>query len=623
MLDELHVHNYAIIEKLQVRFTGGLNVLTGETGAGKSILIGALGLLLGDRTDTSIVRAGAEETAVSGVVGVGGSSEAAAWLAAHGIEPEEGAVILRRVLKATGRGASFIQSTPVTRADLAEFSSLLFDVHGQHEHQSLLDLEQHRRLLDRHGGTESARRALPRAVPLARLAARAPVEARERRARTPPADGPAVVRGAGDQGPRAEARGAGRAGEGARHPLAPREALHPARAGPRGDGRRGRRCARAAAGGPARHGGGARHRPRPLETGPPARGRLLRDRGLRRDGAAVPGARGVQPRAAGRGAGAPRGHPGRGAQVRRHDRRRARVPRGERAGARLHGELRGGEATAGRGDRPHGARARRRGPGAVPEAPCGRPGARRGHRGGASPPRHAEGRASAWPCSQPYAAAAAAGANAGTAAGAGDRRRSGRRGRRGAGRRGRRREPVGPRCRRVRHLAQPRRAVQAPALDRLGRRALARDAGDQGGARGLRPDEHADLRRGGRGHRGRGGPLGRGTPRPARGVQAGAVRDAPRHHRRAGRQSSQDRQGDVGRTHGDPRGTGRGRLPARGDRPDARGRPHGRAVAAARAGAARPARRIRRRSRRPATAGPEGYAMAEARPGPRRGKDGR
>ena len=70
MLDELHVHNYAIIEKLQVRFAGGLNVLTGETGAGKSILIGALGLLLGDRTDTSIVRAGAEETAVSGVVSV-------------------------------------------------------------------------------------------------------------------------------------------------------------------------------------------------------------------------------------------------------------------------------------------------------------------------------------------------------------------------------------------------------------------------------------------------------------------------------------------------------------------------------------------------------------------------
>jgi DNA repair protein RecN (Recombination protein N) len=155
MLEELAVHNYAIIEKLQVRFAAGLNVLTGETGAGKSILVGALGLLLGDRTDTSIVRSGAEEAAVSGVIGVGGSLEAAGWLAARGIEPEDDAVILRRVLKATGRGASFIQSTPVTRADLAEFSSLLFDVHGQHEHQSLLDLDQHRRLLDRHGNTES------------------------------------------------------------------------------------------------------------------------------------------------------------------------------------------------------------------------------------------------------------------------------------------------------------------------------------------------------------------------------------------------------------------------------------------------------------------------------------
>jgi len=153
MLEELHVHNYAIIDNLQVRFAPGLNVLTGETGAGKSILIGALGLLLGDRADTSIIRSGAEETAVSGVVTVA-DPEAAAWLAAHGVEAEDDAVILRRVLKSSGRGQAFIQSTPVTRADLASFSAILFDVHGQHEHQSLLELEQHRRLLDRHGGTE-------------------------------------------------------------------------------------------------------------------------------------------------------------------------------------------------------------------------------------------------------------------------------------------------------------------------------------------------------------------------------------------------------------------------------------------------------------------------------------
>jgi DNA repair protein RecN (Recombination protein N) len=154
VLDELHVHNYAIIDKLQVRFSEGLNILSGETGAGKSILVGALGLLLGDKTDTSIIRSGAEETAVSGIVTVTGNAEAARWLTAHGIEPEDGGVILRRMLKSNGRGSIFIQSTPVTRTDLHEFSTLLFDLHGQHEHQSLLDLENHRRLVDRWAATE-------------------------------------------------------------------------------------------------------------------------------------------------------------------------------------------------------------------------------------------------------------------------------------------------------------------------------------------------------------------------------------------------------------------------------------------------------------------------------------
>ena len=154
MLEELHVHNYAIIDKLQVRFTGGFNVLSGETGAGKSILIGALGLLLGDKTDTSIIRSGAEETSVSGIIAVSGNAEAAQWLSTHGIDPEDGTVILRRMLKSNGRGSLFIQSIPVTRTDLHEFSSLLFDLHGQHDHQSLLDLDNHRRLVDRWAGTE-------------------------------------------------------------------------------------------------------------------------------------------------------------------------------------------------------------------------------------------------------------------------------------------------------------------------------------------------------------------------------------------------------------------------------------------------------------------------------------
>ncbi len=158
MLEELHVHNYAIMDKLDVRFTEGLNILTGETGAGKSIMIGALGLLLGDKTDTSIVRSGAEEAAVTGLIRVEGNAEAVQWLESHGIEPEDGTVIIRRVLKNTGRGAIYIQSAPVTRADLALFSALLFDVHGQHEHQSLLDLDNHRMFVDRWSGTEDLAR---------------------------------------------------------------------------------------------------------------------------------------------------------------------------------------------------------------------------------------------------------------------------------------------------------------------------------------------------------------------------------------------------------------------------------------------------------------------------------
>ena len=154
MLEELHVRNYALLESVQVRFSGGLNILTGETGAGKSILIGALGLLLGEKADTSVIRTGAEETVVSAVIGVEGNPQALEWLAEHGVEPEDGKLIVRRSLKSSGKGAISLQTLPVTRADLQQLSALLFDVHGQHEHQSLLDAENHRRLLDRYAGCE-------------------------------------------------------------------------------------------------------------------------------------------------------------------------------------------------------------------------------------------------------------------------------------------------------------------------------------------------------------------------------------------------------------------------------------------------------------------------------------
>jgi len=155
MLEALLVANYALIERLEVRFTPGLNILTGETGAGKSILVGALGLLLGLKADPEAVRAGAEEAGVSGVIRLEGNREALAWLEAQGIRPEEGAIIVRRSVRRNGKGTLFVQDSPLTLAGLRELTSLLFDMHGQHEHQSLLTPDNHRKLLDRYGDCTS------------------------------------------------------------------------------------------------------------------------------------------------------------------------------------------------------------------------------------------------------------------------------------------------------------------------------------------------------------------------------------------------------------------------------------------------------------------------------------
>jgi DNA repair protein RecN (Recombination protein N) len=154
MLEELSIRDFALIDRLQLKFAPGLNILSGETGAGKSILIGALGFVLGDKPDASVIRSGAEETLVSGVFGIDGNRDAAAWLSDRGIEIDDGTVLLRRSLKASGRGSVYIQSAPVTRADLQDFTALLVDVHGQHEHQSLLAADKHRRFLDRYSGVE-------------------------------------------------------------------------------------------------------------------------------------------------------------------------------------------------------------------------------------------------------------------------------------------------------------------------------------------------------------------------------------------------------------------------------------------------------------------------------------
>lgn len=154
MLEQLSVRGYALIDFVEVEFAGGFNILTGETGAGKSILIGALGLLFGEKGETDSIREGMEEAEVSCRISVAGNSDAEAWCAEKEIEPEDGTLLLRRTVKRGGRGSIFIQSTPMTKQDLQELTSLLVDVHGQHEHQTLFKLENHRILLDRYAGTE-------------------------------------------------------------------------------------------------------------------------------------------------------------------------------------------------------------------------------------------------------------------------------------------------------------------------------------------------------------------------------------------------------------------------------------------------------------------------------------
>ncbi|MDR1625175.1 MAG: DNA repair protein RecN [Spirochaetia bacterium] len=154
MLEELHVRNYALIDNIRVSFPPGFCVLTGETGAGKSILAGALSLLLGGRGGEDVIRSGAEEAEVSGVFRVAGNRDAEAWLAERQIAEEDGTVLVRRVVRRTGRGGVFIGASAAPLSDLQGFAALLVDLHSQHEHQSLFSVENHRRFLDRYVGLE-------------------------------------------------------------------------------------------------------------------------------------------------------------------------------------------------------------------------------------------------------------------------------------------------------------------------------------------------------------------------------------------------------------------------------------------------------------------------------------
>jgi DNA repair protein RecN (Recombination protein N) len=154
MLIELRIQNYAVIERLTLRLDAGLNVLTGETGAGKSIIVGALSLLLGERASTEVVRSGAERASVEGVFDVAGRAEVAVVLAEQGIELEDELLILRREIALEGRNRAWVNGSASTVTFVGGVGRMLVDLHGQHESQNLLRHDEQRRILDAFGGSE-------------------------------------------------------------------------------------------------------------------------------------------------------------------------------------------------------------------------------------------------------------------------------------------------------------------------------------------------------------------------------------------------------------------------------------------------------------------------------------
>ncbi len=157
MLENLSIKDFAIIASENIEFENGFTVLSGETGAGKSILIGALSFLLGGKADVSQIRSGCAEASVSGsfFIEENVSKDAENWLEEHGIEMEERRILLRRFIRSSGKTGAFIGNSAVTRSDLADFSSFLVDIHGQHQHQSLMKVSEHRKFLDSRAGIVS------------------------------------------------------------------------------------------------------------------------------------------------------------------------------------------------------------------------------------------------------------------------------------------------------------------------------------------------------------------------------------------------------------------------------------------------------------------------------------
>ena len=148
MLLELVVENYAVVERLRVHFHAGLNLLTGETGSGKSIVVDALGLLLGGRASAEMIRTGEPRARVAGIFEVRDQAAVRRLLEPAGLEVEDGELLIEREILASGKSRAFVGSRPVAVALLKDLAPFLGDIHGQHDQQLLFSADAQRDMLD-------------------------------------------------------------------------------------------------------------------------------------------------------------------------------------------------------------------------------------------------------------------------------------------------------------------------------------------------------------------------------------------------------------------------------------------------------------------------------------------
>lgn len=152
MLRRLHIRDFVIVDELELNFASGFGALTGETGAGKSILLDALGLVMGDRAESGVVRTGQARAEMSAEFDLPEADDLAQWLDEQAIDADDGVLLLRRVVDQSGRSRAWINGVSVTLAQLREVGGWLADIHGQHAHHALLRGDAQRTLLDTYAG---------------------------------------------------------------------------------------------------------------------------------------------------------------------------------------------------------------------------------------------------------------------------------------------------------------------------------------------------------------------------------------------------------------------------------------------------------------------------------------